>query len=298
MNLGEQIKEARTVLGLTQEMLAESLGIAPQTVSKWERGESMPDAALLPKLADALHMSLDRLFERKTASPEDAEAVLKNWLLPLPEAERMPEMRKLWKACFRLIFGAWDAPESQDPFDLPGAPFKERFASMLASGGLVYYSDHPELPFFCVLEGTAESWAEALADPDAQKALWEALGDEESRRAILRGYTLTPGEGCDRAEMASLLGLETPEETLPRLEKLFLLSVMPCVIDGEQTELMHASPYHKPLAVMLLASQLLAHKATGELNSIDSSRIGKPLLASTGQRDGAADCHRPSGPSQ
>ena len=76
MNLGIQIKEARTTLGLTQEALAEGLGIAPQTVSKWERGESLPDAALLPGLADALHMSLDRLFERKAGSWEDAVAAL------------------------------------------------------------------------------------------------------------------------------------------------------------------------------------------------------------------------------
>ena len=282
MNLGIQIKDARTAMGLTQDALAESLGIAPQTVSKWERGESLPDAALLPGLADALHISLDRLFERKTASPEDAEAALKNWLLPLGEGERMKELRKLWKSCLLLLFGRWDGPveEQHDPFGLPGYNFKENAASLLAAGGLVYYSDWPEIPYFCVLEGTAEGWAEALADPDAQKELWEALGDAETRRAILRGYTLTPGEGCDRAEIAALLGLEHPEETLPRLEKLHLLSVIPCVVDGEQTELLHVSPYHKPLAVMLLASQLFGPpKPGGEMNAVSASRIGKPLLA-------------------
>ena len=280
MNLGIQIKERRAALGLTQEALGEALGIAPQTISKWERGESLPDAALLPGLADALHISLDRLFERKTAYPEDAEAVLKNWLLPLPEAERLPELRKLWKACFRLIYGQWDGPESHDPFDLPGYPFEENAASMLLPGGLVYYSDWPETPCFCVLEGTAESWAGTLADPDAQRELWEALGDAETRRAILRCCTLTPGEGCDRAEMAALLGLLRPEETLPKLEKLRMLNVMPCVIDGEQTELLYPIPQPKPLALLLLASQLFGPpKPGGELNAIDASRIGKPLLA-------------------
>ena len=300
MSLGTQIKAARTALGLTQEALAEALGVVPQTISKWERDESQPDAALLPALADALETSLDTLFERQKGAHGDAEEALKRWLLPLPERERMEEMRKLWKSCVLVLFGRWDGPEAEqhDPFDLPGYPFKENAASLLTPDGLVYYSDWPALPYFCVLEGTAESWAGTLADPDAQRELWEALGDAETRRAILRCCKLTPGEGCDRAEMAALLGLEHPEETLPRLEKLHLLSVIPCVIDGEQTELLHVSPYHKPLAVMLLASQLLAHKATGELNSIDASRIGKPLLASTGQRDGAADCHRPSGPSQ
>ena len=284
MSLGTQIKDARTALGLTQEGLAEALGVVPQTISKWERDESQPDAALLPALADTLQTSLDTLFERKTGTHGDAEEALKRWLLPLPEEARMEEMRKLWKSCVLLVFGRWDGPESEqrDPFDFPGYPFENNAASLLMADGLLYYSDWPSLPYFCVLEGTAESWAETLADPDAQHELWEALADGETRRAILRSYTLTPGldMGCDRGEMAALLGLEKPEETMPKLEKLHLLSVVPCVIDGEQTEMLHVSPYHKPLALMLLAAQLFGlPKPGGELNAVDGSRMGKPLLA-------------------
>ena len=282
MSLGTQIKKARTALGLTQEALAEALGVAPQTISKWERDESQPDASLLPTLADALQTSLDTLFARKTGTHGDAEEALKRWLLPTPESERMKELRRLWKSCVLLLFGRWDGPESEqhDPFDLPGYPFKENAASLLAADGLVYYSDWPTLPYFCILEGTAESWAETLAKEDAQREVWEALADDDTRRAILRSYTLPPNPGCDRAEMAALLGLEKPEETMAKLEKLHLLSVVPCVIDGEQTELMHASPYHKPLALMLLAAQLFGPpKPGGELNAVDGRRIGKPLLA-------------------
>ncbi len=282
MSLGTQIKAARAAMDLTQEALAEALGVVPQTVSKWERDESQPDAALLPALADALQTSLDTLFQRSKGAHADAEAALKRWLLPLPDGERMEELRKLWKSCVLLLFGRWDGPEAEqhDPFDLPGYPFEENAASLLAAGGLVYWSDWQPLPYFCVLEGTAERWAEALADPDAQQALWEALADGEVRRAILRCYTLTPGAAYDRQEMAALLGLEKPAETMPKLEKLFLLSAVPCVIDGEQTELLHAVPNHKPLALMLLAAQLFGPpKPGGEMNAVDTSRIGKPLLA-------------------
>ena len=284
MSLGTQIKAARTALGLTQEALAEALGVVPQTISKWERDESQPDAALLPALADALETSLDTLFQRTKGAHGDAEEALKRWLLPLPERERMEEMRKLWKSCVLVLFGRWDGPEAEqhDPFDLPGYPFKENAASLLTPDGLVYYSDWPALPYFCVLEGTAESRAETLADPDAQAELWEALADGETRRAILRSYTLTPGldMGCDRGEMAALLGLEKPEETLPKLEKLHLLSVVPCVIDGEQTELLHISPNHKPLALMLLAAQLFGPpRPGGKMNAVDAVSYGRPLLS-------------------
>ena len=284
MSLGTQIKKARTDLGLTQEALAEALGVVPQTISKWERDESQPDASLLPALADALQTSLDTLFQRNKGSHRDAEEALKRWLLPLPEETRMEEMRKLWKSCVLLLFGRWDGPEAEqhDPFDLPGYPYKENAASLLTADGLIYYSDWPTLPYFCVLEGSAESLAETLAEEDAQAELWEALADRETRRAILRCCAMAPGlnMGFDRAEMAALLGLEKPGETLPKLEKLHLIHAVPCVIDGEQTDLLHFSPNHKPLALMLLAAQLFGPpRPGGELNAVDDESYGKPLLA-------------------
>ena len=61
-DFGEKIFEARRQKGLTQEALADMLGVTAQAVSKWERGESMPETALLPKLAQILDTSIDELF--------------------------------------------------------------------------------------------------------------------------------------------------------------------------------------------------------------------------------------------
>ena len=62
-NMGAQIRAARQRGKLTQERLAETLGVTAQAVSKWERGESLPDIALLPELSAALGLTLDELFE-------------------------------------------------------------------------------------------------------------------------------------------------------------------------------------------------------------------------------------------
>ena len=61
-NFGDKIFELRREKGLTQDALAELLGVTAQAVSKWERGESMPETAMLPKLAEIFDVSLDTLF--------------------------------------------------------------------------------------------------------------------------------------------------------------------------------------------------------------------------------------------
>lgn len=59
---GEKIIHLRKRRGLTQDSLAEMLGVTAQAVSKWERGESMPDVSLLPALARIFEVSIDSLF--------------------------------------------------------------------------------------------------------------------------------------------------------------------------------------------------------------------------------------------
>lgn len=66
MEIGIKIKQLRNKAGLTQEQLANKLGISAQSVSKWETSVSMPDITLLPSLAGELGVSIDELFNLTT----------------------------------------------------------------------------------------------------------------------------------------------------------------------------------------------------------------------------------------
>ena len=57
--VGEQIAVLRKVKGLTQSELGERIGVSFQAVSKWERGETLPDVTLLPDLAKILETTVD-----------------------------------------------------------------------------------------------------------------------------------------------------------------------------------------------------------------------------------------------
>ena len=65
MNFAEIIVRSRKALGLTQEGLAQKLGVTNQAVSKWESGQSCPDLALLPRIADLFGIPIDELFGRE-----------------------------------------------------------------------------------------------------------------------------------------------------------------------------------------------------------------------------------------
>lgn len=63
MELGKKIRQLRFKAGLTQEQLAERLGIGAQSVSKWENAVAMPDITTLPLLSEIFGISIDDLFD-------------------------------------------------------------------------------------------------------------------------------------------------------------------------------------------------------------------------------------------
>lgn len=71
--LGKRIVFHRKRLGLTQDALAELMGVTAQAVSKWENDQSWPDIGALPKLAEIFGISTDELLgvERKEVHPAE-----------------------------------------------------------------------------------------------------------------------------------------------------------------------------------------------------------------------------------
>jgi len=71
--IGDRLKELRKKNGLTQERLAESLGISYQAVSKWETGAASPDLSLIIPLARLFHISTDELLGYTADRREELE---------------------------------------------------------------------------------------------------------------------------------------------------------------------------------------------------------------------------------
>ncbi len=70
--LSENLKKYRIMNNLTQEDVAEYLGVTPQSVSKWERNECYPDVTLLPALANVFETSIDFLIGMDAIRAQEA----------------------------------------------------------------------------------------------------------------------------------------------------------------------------------------------------------------------------------
>ena len=98
--LQENIRAFRQKKGMTQEELASRLHVVRQTVSKWEKGLSVPDAELLIRLAEVLEVSVAQLLggEAATATEEKPDAMIEQ-LSRINEqlAIKNRRAKRLWK---------------------------------------------------------------------------------------------------------------------------------------------------------------------------------------------------------
>lgn len=67
------LKLLRKQYGLTQEVVAEKLGVSRQTVAKWERGECLPDIENVISLADMYEVTVDSLVRNFTTLPDKSD---------------------------------------------------------------------------------------------------------------------------------------------------------------------------------------------------------------------------------
>lgn len=81
LSIGINIKRIRLERNLTQEEIANHIGVSAQSVSKWERGEGYPDIELLPSLANYLGISVDELLGVSESEKKNKyDEINKKWL--------------------------------------------------------------------------------------------------------------------------------------------------------------------------------------------------------------------------
>lgn len=182
LQLYGKIQARRKALGMSQEELAQRMGVSRQSVTKWETGLSAPDLDRLVELADTLGVSLDFLLrdqvELSEVSPETGE---------LPPAE-MP------------------AEEKSERESAPSAPMSSTvrhivlaagvLVFLIGAGGLLTMWIYSELFPVQLVDGRGGVhtglWGYVLAR-DVKALFWAALAAVASGAALL-GFSLRSGK--------------------------------------------------------------------------------------------------------
>lgn len=91
IKIGTIIKKLRLENDITQDMLANAIGITPQAISRWESEVAYPDIELLPQIADYFSVSIDELIGYKLSEKEKALESLREELHRVDEVGTVDE---------------------------------------------------------------------------------------------------------------------------------------------------------------------------------------------------------------
>ena len=86
--IGKFLRKSRRRWGLTQGDVAEHIGVSPQAVSKWERGENLPDMAFLPDISKLLEVGVDEILNAGVGEDGDGSEGLQK-LVDTPLLEKI-----------------------------------------------------------------------------------------------------------------------------------------------------------------------------------------------------------------
>lgn len=101
LHIGTKLKELRRQRGITQERLAEALGVACQSVSRWELEICYPDIELLPAISNYFGITLDELAGMDNIRSEAVRNALFTDILELERQERWDEAAELLRDALR-----------------------------------------------------------------------------------------------------------------------------------------------------------------------------------------------------
>ena len=99
MSLGSSLFQGRKQSGMSQEAVAEKLGVSRQTVSKWETDESLPDIRQAKRLAMLYGLTLDELIDFDL-DVQELERVVRN---TSEEVQQKVDWNKLWAEQYPVL---------------------------------------------------------------------------------------------------------------------------------------------------------------------------------------------------
>ena len=179
------LKRIRKEKGITQEQLADKVGVSPQAVSKWELS-SYPDPQLLPAIADYLGVTIDELFGR---APEKEMSVHTRAMLELYNmTQNNDSAQKRLEYTYQLvrasIMGCCGCNEFGDIPDNVKASEYSSYSLYLRDAGFIFGRLNANLPFMLVMPEPEKGYDDVLAYDKRVVEFFAFLGMPNALRSM------------------------------------------------------------------------------------------------------------------
>ena len=138
--IGSYISKKRREKNLTQEQLAEKLGVSNKTISKWETGKSMPELGYLQQLCEILQINVNELLSGERLSGDDYPRKAEETIMALMKDNETNKKKNIRDMIIGIVLAV--------------AAFAFMFA-MTQSGNPTYYVDMGSFAVVVLLSGAA-----------------------------------------------------------------------------------------------------------------------------------------------
>ncbi|RKN63001.1 helix-turn-helix domain-containing protein [Paenibacillus ginsengarvi] len=203
--IGRIIFDLRTAKGLTQEQLGQRLNVSAQAVSKWEKGDSLPDISLVVDLVEILGCTTDYLL----GNSGNLESKIPDFLQELEKASRDQQILVLGKIMNTIgkanIPGASSHPSLENDFSLPFIRIDETGLTLWANHKFVYIATVPFLRETVQSVTKRTDFPLNIVPPHFWKIVFALLPDIDH---------LSPHFTVEESKLRSLLPEEIPFENM------------------------------------------------------------------------------------
>ncbi|MDR0861415.1 MAG: helix-turn-helix domain-containing protein [Oscillospiraceae bacterium] len=268
INIAENIRRLRRKRDLTQDELAATLGVMPQTISKWETGTGYPDLEIIPSIANFFAVTTDELLgvdvsrakEKIQAFINELDALMQVWKLDELIArgrEMCREFPGTAELRYKLAAALHHKGKWEDAIELAAKIAEETndLNLKLRATCLIVYAN-----FHGGNKSAAREAAKNLPDVEntRQAARWLSDGQAEidfARDSINRLFDVLADSIQDLADMEGY----NPENDLPPEEKILLhkqLLQLQSIIYGEELYFRNYAAYTNNEQIARLLTQL------------------------------------------
>jgi transcriptional regulator with XRE-family HTH domain len=243
---------------MTQERLADTVGVSAQAVSKWECAESIPDTALLISIADALGVSVDRLLGHNKLHDNEIYAAIMNLIRLEPEEMKAHKIREITWMTQKGWYLHTDQPVEPDISDT--RKYSES-SSISSDFGFTCISNRDELPFYTFFEEPVNGFGKVLKPDEKIQRIFEALSDEYAMKAFFYLYSLDPEFIFEKEVLAEHCGIPADriDDVIEKLTRFCITGSDQTVNDQIRTLYSCEKHRYELIAILALMNEFAYH---------------------------------------